>query len=262
MSLCLSCSEDPKQESKTPMATSPEGTPSDQVEKPQKNMVSTVELVAKDGVKIKGDLYLSDKPNNPFILLFHQASFSRGEYLEIAPRLNELGFSCIAIDQRSGEGVHGVLNTTHADAVSKNKPTDYADAVPDLTAAIDYTIKTFAPEKLVLWGSSYSASLVFILGNTYKDDVDALVSFSPGEYFKYEDKKIEDFAKTVTCPVFISSSKAEVPTWQGIYNNLASEHKLGFEPTVEGVHGSSALLKKNKGHGEYWEAVVGFLKKI
>ena len=48
--------------------------------------------------------------NAPVLVLFHQAGWSRGEYREIAPKLNELGYICLAIDQRSGKGVNGVAN--------------------------------------------------------------------------------------------------------------------------------------------------------
>jgi len=65
----------------------------------------TITFPSSDGVKITADLYIlhTDK-NTPFIVLFHQAGFSRGEYREITPKLNRLGFNCMAIDQRSGDG--------------------------------------------------------------------------------------------------------------------------------------------------------------
>jgi hypothetical protein len=42
-----------------------------------------------DGVTCTADLYrVHPDPATPFIVLFHQAGYSRGEYREIAPRLN------------------------------------------------------------------------------------------------------------------------------------------------------------------------------
>ena len=35
----------------------------------------------------QADLYIAHDASAPFILLFHQAGWSRGEYLEIAPKL-------------------------------------------------------------------------------------------------------------------------------------------------------------------------------
>jgi dienelactone hydrolase len=61
-----------------------------------------VSFHAEDGLKITADLYLIDF-SEPFILLFHQAESSRGEYNDIAPRLNKLGYNCLAVDLRSGQ---------------------------------------------------------------------------------------------------------------------------------------------------------------
>ena len=54
---------------------------------------------AEDDLTITADLYRSDpRLETPFIVLFHQAGFSRGAYREIAPRLNALGFNAMAQD--------------------------------------------------------------------------------------------------------------------------------------------------------------------
>ena len=43
-----------------------------------------------DGLVITADLYLQNRNKEvPFVVLFHQAGWSRGEYLEIAPKLNK-----------------------------------------------------------------------------------------------------------------------------------------------------------------------------
>ena len=71
---------------------------------------STIRFDASDGVSITADLYLAHADlNKPLIVLCHQAGWSRGEYREIAPKLNALGFNCIAIDQRSGGSINGCL---------------------------------------------------------------------------------------------------------------------------------------------------------
>ena len=58
---------------------------------------------SKDGVRITADYYKVHADTVPLILLFHQAGWSRGEYIEIAPRLTQMGFNCMAIDLRSGK---------------------------------------------------------------------------------------------------------------------------------------------------------------
>jgi hypothetical protein len=62
-----------------------------------------VSFKSSDGLEITADKYFTDSESAPLILLFHQAGWSRGEYNESAPKLNKLGFNCIAFAQRSGE---------------------------------------------------------------------------------------------------------------------------------------------------------------
>ncbi|MGY8687411.1 MAG: hypothetical protein ACKVHP_06705, partial [Verrucomicrobiales bacterium] len=83
-----------------------------------------VSFDSQDGLEVTADLFMAhENPETPFILLFHQAGFSRGEYREIAPRLNQLGFNCMAIDQRSGNAANGVTNETAQRAKAAGKPT-------------------------------------------------------------------------------------------------------------------------------------------
>ncbi len=222
----------------------------------------TVTFPAKDGLTVTGDLYLTSDLSAPFLLLCHQAGYSRGEYLEIAPKLNKLGYNCLAIDQRSGRGVNGVTNETNKAAKDAGLPTAYADAYPDLEAALGYLIEQYHPKQLIVWGSSYSASLVLILAAEHPNDVQAVLSFSPGEYFSFNDQHIKDYAKQITQPVFITSSKSESPAWRDIAGVISSKGCVFFVPQGSGVHGSSALMEKTKNNAEYWTAVEDFLQSL
>lgn len=222
----------------------------------------TITIESTDGIKIHADVYDSNcNENLPIILLFHQAGYSRGEYRPIAPMLNELGYACISIDQRSGNKVNGIINETYLQAVKRRLGTNYIDALPDLRATIDYAIEKYQNRKIILWGSSYSSSLIFIVGTEYKTQVKALLAFSPGEYFTYQDKEIKDFAKLVECPVFITSSETEKKDWEAIYEAI-NPAKHSYLPDFEGYHGSKALWKSNKGNEKYWNEVKQFLKNI
>ncbi len=53
----------------------------------------TTTFTAKDGLPITVDLYIPHPNDAPFIVLLHQAGYSRGEYIEIAPKLNKMGLS-------------------------------------------------------------------------------------------------------------------------------------------------------------------------
>jgi len=225
------------------------------------NEVKTITIKSKDGIPITADIYKVENSTKPTILLFHQATYSRGEYIEIAPKLNKMGYSCIAIDQRSGSKVNGVKNETHAAAKKENKKTKYVDAIDDLRATIEYALNEFGSEKVILWGSSYSSSLVLILGNEYAEQVAGILSFAPGEYFTYQDKKIEDFASSLELPVFITSAKNEYKNWKAIFDKIPSASKTKFLPTGKGYHGSKALWEEKDGHEEYWESVIEFLNE-
>lgn len=209
-----------------------------------------------DGVNLTADLY---KINNtaPYIILCHQAGYSRGEYREIAPKLNRLGFNCLAIDQRSGQEVNGVINQTFKAAQLSGKGTEYTDAEQDVNAAIAYVNGELKANKIILWGSSYSAALTFVVASKNKR-VDGILAFSPGEYFKVNGKSISDFAERVSCPVFVSSAKNEESAWMGIYEKVSSPKRY-FLPTDDGFHGSKALWTDKKGHEKVWAAVEKYL---
>jgi pimeloyl-ACP methyl ester carboxylesterase len=165
----------------------------------------------------------------------------------------------LALDQRSGKAAQGVENKTAQAAQKANKSTKYADAIPDLEAGLAYVKKEFKAAKIIYWGSSYSASLMFYMANKYPEDIDAVLAFSPGEYMKIDGKKIADYAKGVKCPVLITSAQKEADQWKGIYEALTAEAKYSFLPKAEGKHGSKALWKDSEGNEEYWAVVEKFL---
>lgn len=189
----------------------------------------TITFKAKDGVTVTADLYLTNNAQAPLIVLHHQAGYSRGAYRPIAPMLNQLGFNCLALDQRSGKAAQGIMNQTKQNAQQLNKATKYADAIPDLEAGLQYAKKVLKAKKIIYWGSSYSASLMFYMASKYPQDIRAVLAFSPGEYFKIKGQKIADFAKKVKCPVFITSAKNEEGQWTDIYKAIPTQ-KQSFLP--------------------------------
>ncbi len=219
-----------------------------------------ISISTTDGVKVTGDLYLTDD-KAPFIILYHQAGFSRGEYRPIAPKLNELGFNCLAIDQRSGHEVNGVCNETKKIALSLNKGTEYIDTIPDIEAAIKYSLEELQNKNIIIWGSSYSASLVLSLQHKFSDQINGILAFSPGEYFKVDNQSIQSQAAKVTCPVFITSAKNEHKQWKKIYEGISTDRHC-FLPKKRGIHGSRALWEETKGHEDCWSAVESFLMKV
>jgi len=221
---------------------------------------TTITYPSKDGIRITADYY--EKTNaKTLVLLFHQAGWSRGEYKEIAPKLNAMGYSCLAVDLRSGGSVNTITNATNKEAKAKGKKTAYTDAFQDIEASVAYAKKTYKPEKIILWGSSYSSALVLKYGGDYPNNADALLSFAPGEYFNPKDF-IAKSAKHIKAPVFITSAKNEYNNWKDIYKVIPSDKKVQYRPKTNGNHGSRALWEKFSDSDGYWEAVNNFLETI
>jgi dienelactone hydrolase len=223
----------------------------------------TITFNSKDGVKITADVYMAHPNTAPFIILYHQAASSRGEYREIAPELNRLGFNAMAIDQRAGYGMAGVENETVKRVEIKDDYPSYLDALPDMEAGVAYAKKHYASGKIILWGSSYSASLVLKMAGDDPAIADGVLAFSPGEYFTWVSSSlITETAKNITVPVFITSGKNEKDRWNSIYEAISSTKKTYFLPQSQGTHGSSALWKSTAGNEEYWQAVKQFLNQF
>ena len=222
----------------------------------------TITFKSQDNLTVTADLYMTKNAKAPYIILFHQAKYSRGEYVSIAPVLNKIGFNCLAVDQRSGQGVNGIVNNTAKQARELKLQTSFKNTLPDMEASLNYVKNELKAEKIILWGSSYSASLVFILAEKYPEYINGILSFSPGEYMRVEDRKVEDFAKNIKCPVFITSTKSEESSWKSIYEKIPSENKAYYLPDFPGRHGSSALWDSYDKSSFYWEHVKKFLKKL
>jgi len=88
-----------------------------------------VTFTAKDGLLVTADLYESDA-SYPYLLLFHQAGSSRGEFREIAPRLTKLGYNCLAVDLRAGNENNFVVNQTSLRAKEQKMHTTYLELYP------------------------------------------------------------------------------------------------------------------------------------
>ncbi len=213
---------------------------------------------SQDGLKITADLYEVDYAKD-LILLCHRSHCNRAEYRETAPRLNELGFSCLAIDQRSGMKVFGETNETKDRAKAKGLPTGYMDAKPDIEAAIDYAFELNGKNAIILLGSSYSASLALLI-STQTDKVKATIAYSPGEYLK--GINLASAIKEIDKPTYVTSPKAEIKQVTDVMKEVNPRFVIHFIPTVDGFHGSKTLWKSVSGHETYWASLEKFLKKL
>ena len=220
--------------------------------------MKTVHFKSKDGLQITADLYLTDKPRG-FILLCHMGFFNRGEYKDTAPKLNALGFSCMAIDQRSGMKAYGVKNETSALAKQQKLPTGYLDAKQDVEAGIDYLFKLDHSKPVILVGSSYSASLALLIASE-NDKVKAVAAFSPDEYLKKTNlaESIRGLAK----PAYVTSAKKEIKEKAKVIRFVNPKYITDFKPKVEGFHGTKVLWDSTEGNEGYWKSFKKFLLKF
>ncbi|HEV2489788.1 MAG TPA: alpha/beta fold hydrolase [Candidatus Acidoferrales bacterium] len=222
-----------------------------------------VTLTASDGVKVFGAYYPAKAESAPIILLFHQAHSNHWEYAPIAPRLVSAGFSCLAIDQRAGGEMWGHANETVAHV---GHSANYLDALSDLQAALAWARQQNPSRKIIVWGSSYSSSLVFLLAAKHPGEIAGVLSFSPGEYFS-DKHMIRDAAAKLNIPVYVTSAKdyEEEEAARSILDFVAdTKDKVQFLPRIAGVHGSSTLRddRNPRGAAENWSAVLDFLKQF
>ncbi len=225
---------------------------------PKAVSASPIKLKAADGVAIYGTLYTAPTPK-AVILLFHQAGSGKGEYATIAPKLVAMGYTALAIDQRSGGDMFGTNET----AVQLGHEASYLDAKADLQAALDWAVPQGKP--VVLWGSSYSSALVFLVAAENPGKVAAVMSFSPGEYLG-QPTLVRDAAARVSVPVFVTSAKTagEIAAAKAIVEAAPGATNVRFVPPNAGVHGSSTLIARRnpRGAGDNWQAVSAFLRQV
>lgn len=226
----------------------------------EKYQSTSVTIPADDGVTISGNLYEIDK-KAPVILLCHQAGYNKVEYADIAPRLNEMGYNCLAIDQRSGGAFAGQQNETATIAMELGQEPTMLDARQDLQAAIDYLSKKYK-QKVIVWGSSYSSSLaLFELTDNKK--VKAAIAFSPGDYFGNDATTLSSVFGQVEKPYLITSSKTEAETLKKSLEGVKMKNnQMHFIPESNGFHGSRVLWIGQEGAEEYWTAVTEFLTAL
>jgi pimeloyl-ACP methyl ester carboxylesterase len=217
-------------------------------------------LRAADGVQVFGSLVPAMARRRGTLLLFHMAGSNRGEYAPIQPELARQGFDSLAIDQRSGGTLWGQRNET---AAALGRDPGYAAALPDLRAALAWARQRDASGPVLLWGSSYSAALVFLLAAEAGPAVGGLLGFSPGEYFA--GISVRAAAARCACPAFVTSASdsQEIGAAAQLLAAVTGSPKRQYRPRL-GLHGSATLRadRNPSGAAEAWAAVNAFLAEV
>ncbi len=217
-----------------------------------------VSFTSVDGLEITADKYHIDE-EYPYIVLFHQAGSSRGEFRDIAEKFLKLRNNCLAVDLRSGDNSNFINNETASRARGAGKSVNFLDARGDLLAAIDYAHGLNSKE-VILLGSSYSASLALLEGLNHPL-VKAVIAFSPGEYFG-DDLRMEDTLKTCSIPLFVAVTEREQPYVKQMLKAFPEDDYTLFQPDAGGVHGARALWDDNPSKDEYWLALLMFINNL
>lgn len=226
---------------------------------------------SKDGFEITADLYHSNK-SAPSIVLFHQSASSRGEFRGIAPRLQKMGFNCLAVDLRWGKqdfwskipnetaeryGTPKIIDNYENDQayqLDKVWPIIWK-AYDDMEVSLTYLKDNGYHGRTLVLGSSFSAMLVFKLAAN-GHSVDGIAAFSPGEYHPSQDTLLSSWAAKVKVPVYLSAGKKEVEMVRSVENMLPD----GAEVTIhhsEGRHGASVLLANE----DDWPPLLNYLNQ-
>lgn len=219
-----------------------------------------ISFASLDGLEVSANIYEIES-EHPVIVLCHQARYNKAEYHGIAERLNKLGFTCMAIDQRSGGPISEYQNETNLRAVEAGKPVDYLDAEQDIRAAVSFAHKKFG-RNIILWGSSYSSSIAPYIA-TDMEEVIAFISFSPGDYYQPQKESLVTVLKDYDKRMFLTSSKQEATALSQLVQDIGlNQAEVQFVPEGSGHHGSRALWENQEGGEEYWEAVTAFLNEL
>lgn len=222
---------------------------------------STITFPSKDGLVITADTYIIDDTSD-FMVLYHQAEWSRGEYNKTALKFNALGYNVMAVDLRSGLEVNNVVNETAKRAIEGDYPMSGEDSGMDVQASIEYVRDEFECDSIYILGSSYSGALVLVVAPEYGDLIKGVLTFSPGISLMWNDKKVAENVVDLKVPVFLSSNKSEVYKNEFLMPNISSEIKVLHDPEGRGRHGASVLWDSVKDSDEYWEALTAFLNDI
>ncbi len=221
---------------------------------------NTIQMQTPDGLTVFADHYPAEKISKGVVLLCHQAFWSRGEYAETAPWLAGLGYTVVAIDQRSGRKANGIKNKTAAQARKKGLKRGYLNAKIDLETAIKALTVKFSKD-VILVGSSYSAGLALRLAGERHPGIKAVAAFSPGEYFKPK-TYVQEVLPNISVPTLITGSKREVKKRTNWWEKAPQNKTTIFKPSVRGYHGSRSLWKSKKGSKEYRKALQEFLSQV
>lgn len=218
----------------------------------------TVSFNATDGLTINADYYETFAESNKYMLMFHQAEYSRGEFQQIAERMIKLDFNCLAVDLRTGKEVNYINNET-AELARQNKiNVTLLSCEKDILATINYVITNDPSAQIFLMGSSFSASLCLKVAKD-RNDIKAVIAYSPGEFFNT--LSIAQYIKGLETPTYIGCTQTEYPYVSELASGISAQNFVLYKPEGgNGVHGVETLWWDSDTREECWLSLLFFLK--
>jgi len=228
---------------------------------PCKNIVAqkTIFFIAADGVEVAADIYLKDK-DQPFIILLHDGGYSRGEYVNLAGRLLNLNYNCLAVDLRYGAKSNGIKNITAENAGVKDKNLHDYHAIKDVEAAIDYIYRTYH-KQVILFGAGPGASLALAAASgNFK--VNGVVALSPGEYFMPY-KNVKNQLQHLEIPILVAGTQTDKPYIMQFVENVPAKmvHTCFVDKNGSGI-GNRVFAKSHPTHDKYWFELLLYFKGL
>lgn len=218
-----------------------------------------VSFQSSDSLEVVAHLYEIDA-SYPFIILFHQSGYSKGEFKEIAISLLKLKYNCLAVDLRFGGLINSSPNETSENAKKAHVMRSMYDSRKDIKASIDYAYERSGQEVLLL-GSSFSGTLALMEGKS-NPKVKAIMAYSPGEFFRNQ-FLIHDELEGIEKPIYITGSQLEYPYLKRLTALVPKNNLVVFQPQNDtGKHGAKALWKKDKVSKEYWLSLLMFINNL
>ena len=141
----------------------------------------------------------------------------------------------------------------------------YCDAFNNLESALDFAKEVGFKRDIILWGSSYSASLSIQLANKRPKDINGELAFSPASGGPMKECLPEQYFETLKVPLLMlrPPNEMESENAKNQFDLAEKNNHHTFTPEF-GRHGSSMLVEERVENDvdETWNVVFSFLNEI
>ena len=216
------------------------------VKKPR--IKTKVELEAKDGFLLVGDLYFAPqrKPARPLIILLHSFGSRASDWGNLSENLRLKNFNVLALDLRGhGRSVY-MKNLKFKSRMNFTKD-DWAKMPIDVVSSIDYIRKNYPQintDEIYIVGADLGASMAVLAAAVMKIKPLKMVLISPYVSFKNLDIALV-VPRLNTVPMMVMASKADKYS----YSQSDIIYRLIHSPKVLKLYeqggSGNLLLKRN-----------------